>query len=320
MNCRVSVILSTHNAADTLGAAIKSVLGQSFSDFEFIIIDDASDDASGNILADAANRDKRIIIIRNESNIGLTKSLNKGINIARGEYIARIDAGDLWNTTKLEKQIVFLGQNQDYSICGTQAFYIDGQGKVLGRSSYSGANKDIKMNFFTREGIFFHPSIVFRNTGIKYRDFFRYSQDLDLYMRLFFKGKFYCLPEPLISSRFSLGDLTMNKRYFQRQYSSIIYRLFKERMLSGTDSLDTGKQYVLYETKLGLKLCSWSKVFIFKYIKNKISSRRSLAWVFWLSLAMILYPPYIKDYGSKLMRVVLYKKLKILKINDHWLD
>ena len=316
MNSRVSIILSAYNSQDKLQETIESVLAQTFSDFEFIIINDGSIGLTSKILADFAKKDKRIILIENKKNIGLTKSLNKGIDIAGGEYIARIDTRDLWDKTKLEKQVDFLDKNKDYVICGTKAFYINENEDILGVSSYSGGNKDIKMNFFTREGLFFHPSIVFRNIGIHYRDFFRYSQDLDLYMRLFFVGKFYCLPEPLISSRFSLLDITINKKYYQRQYSSIIYKLFKERIKSGKDSLDGGGIYVIKESKIGLKFSYWSRFFIFKYINARSSGGHFSSWAFWLLLAMIIYPPYIKDYGSKFARIILYKKLKIIKIDD----
>jgi len=320
MNPKVSIILSVYNSENKLQETIKSVLAQNFLDFEFIIIDDGSTDLTSKILNDFVKKDKRIILIKNEKNIGLTKSLNKGLGIARGEYIARIDTRDLWDKTKLEKQIKFLDENRDYVICGTHTFYIDENGNALGKSSYGVANKDIKANFFTREGLFFHPSIVFRNIGVYYRDFFRYSQDLDLYMRLFFKGKFYCLSEPLTFSRFSPADLTINKRYFQRQYANIIYKLFKERLKSGRDSLDDGKIYVIKESKIGLKFCYWARVFIFKYIKNRILDKSFFSWFFWLLLALIIYPPYIRDYSSRFVRIIFYKKFKILKINDHWLD
>ena len=92
-------------------AALQGKILKLNSQFNFIIIDDCSKDLSLQLINDISKNDKRIIIIKNKENIGLTKSLNKGIGISKGKYIARIDAGDLWDVTKLEKQIKFLDDN-----------------------------------------------------------------------------------------------------------------------------------------------------------------------------------------------------------------
>jgi glycosyltransferase involved in cell wall biosynthesis len=311
MNPKVSIILSVYNGAEEAGKTIESVLNQTFKDFEFIIIDDGSMDSTQDIIKEYTEKDNRVILLKNEKNVGLTKGLNKGINLAKGKYIARIDVGDLWDKTKLEQQIKFLDENKDYVICGTQAFYIDEDGKILGRSSYKNMDKDIRKNFFTREGIFFHPSIVFRNIKIYYREFFRYSQDLDLYMRLFFKGKLYCLPEPLTYSKLTPLDLTISKRYYQRQYQNIAYKLFKERIKFGKDDLDEGNPPFIKENKIGLRLCNRSMFFILKYIRCRVSGKSPIVWLFWLFLASIIYPPFIVDYWNKFKGIILYKKLKL---------
>lgn len=307
---KVSIILSCHNSEQNIEETIGSVLKQDFFDFEFIIVNDGSADLTQKILDSFQKKDKRIILIKNETNIGLTSSLNNGLAIAEGNYIARIDAGDLWDKTKLGKQVKFLNENPDYIICGTQAFYIDEQKKVLGVSSFKNEDRDIKINFFTREGIFFHPSIVFRNIGIRYRDFFRYSQDFDLYARLYFKGKFYCFQEPLTYSKLSENDMTIKKRYYQRKYYNIAHKFFIERRKYGRDDLDIGKKPDIKNTKLGLRFCELSMFFILKYIKSRVSKNRKFIWPFYLFIGCIIYPPFLSDYLIKIKNIIIYKKLK----------
>ncbi len=252
--------------------------------------------------------------MENENNTGLTKSLNKGVKLAKGDYVARIDAGDLWDKTKLEKQIGFLEKNKDYIICGTQAFYANKQGFIMGQSWFGVDDKEIRTRFFTREGTYLHPSIVFRNTRIYYREFFRYSQDLDLYCRLFFKGKFYCLPEPLMLCEINPLKLSIAKKYEQRQYQNIAYNLFKERLKYGKDALDLGKTPIIRESKIGLKLCSLAMPFYVKYMEDRISKKSSVLWLFWLGLSWIIYPPLFSDYWNKFIGIIIYKRLRLKHI------
>jgi glycosyltransferase involved in cell wall biosynthesis len=316
MNPRVSIIMSSYNDDERLEKTIESVLNQIFEDFEFIIINDGSTDSSQNILKECSLKDKRIVLMNNEENIGLTKSLNKGIEIAKGDYIARIDAGDLWDKTKLEKQIRFLDENKDYVICGAQAFYIDKNENILGQSWFAIDDKDIRQRFFTKEGTYLHPSIVFRVSplraeGIYYRDFFKYSQDLDLYCRLFFKGKMHCLIEPLISCKIDSLKISIAKKYYQRQYQKIAYRLFKQRIKHGKDDLDLGKSIKIKDSKIGLKLCHLSMPFYIKYMEARLSKKNLVLWLFWLVLSLIIYPPLIADYWERLIGIILYKKFKL---------
>lgn len=112
----ISVVLSVYNDAKYVGVAIESVLAQTFTDFELIIIDDASTDESLSIARDFA--DERIRIVENEENLGLTKSLNKGISLAQGKYIARMDSDDICLPTRFEKQVAYLDAHPDVGVCG----------------------------------------------------------------------------------------------------------------------------------------------------------------------------------------------------------
>lgn len=109
---KISIILPVYNGEKTIRNAIASILRQSLADFELIIVDDGSSDGSRRVIS--SFKDERIVVI-NQDNVGLQKTLNRGLNLARGEYIARIDADDEWvDNDKLKNQVEFLDANRDY--------------------------------------------------------------------------------------------------------------------------------------------------------------------------------------------------------------
>jgi len=312
MNPKVSILMGVYNGEKAIGETIENVLSQTFGDFEFIIVDDKSTDFTQDVIKKYSAKDSRVILTKNKTNIGLTKSLNLGIDLAQGDYIARIDAGDLWDKEKLGKQIKFLEENKEYVVCGTRTFYVNEKGKILSRSSdESIEDKDIRRDLFCRKAIFLHPSIVFRNIKIYYREFFKYSQDLDLYARLFFKGKLYCLPEPLTYKVVS-SNLTIEKKYYQRQYQNIAYKLFRERIKCGKDKLDMGKIFVIKKSKIGLRFCKLATSFLFA--KPRISKKSFILSSSCLILACLLYPPFMLDYSKRVANIFFCRKLKLNSI------
>ena len=114
--------MSVFNGEKHVNSAIKSILNQTFRDFEFIIIDDGSKDNTLKVIKEYAKIDNRIKVIRNLTNIGLTKSLNKAIKLSKGEFIARQDTDDISLPNRLEKQIEFLQKNPDCALCGSDMF------------------------------------------------------------------------------------------------------------------------------------------------------------------------------------------------------
>jgi glycosyltransferase involved in cell wall biosynthesis len=128
---QVTVLLCVWNGEPHLKAAVDSILAQTFHDFEFLIIDDASTDGTPKFLASLT--DPRVRVVRNETNLGLTRSLNRGLKLARGELIARQDADDWSTPDRLELQLPFLRANPPVVAVGAQAQLIDGNGGDLGR-------------------------------------------------------------------------------------------------------------------------------------------------------------------------------------------
>jgi glycosyltransferase involved in cell wall biosynthesis len=211
---KVSVIMSVYNGSDYLDQAIKSVLEQTFIDFEFLIVDDASTDSSLGIISTWAEKDQRIRIIRNEQNIGLTRSLNKAVGLSIGEYIARIDADDVCHPERLVKQVQYLDTHLSVGLVGSWAYKIDQLGKTLGQLKYPTDGNVIKQKLI-RYNLFIHSSIMVRRELLNilggYNSDFRYAQDYDLYFRLLNICELSNIPEFLISSRYSDGSITRSK-------------------------------------------------------------------------------------------------------------
>jgi len=171
----ISVIMSVYKPNQKyLDEAIASILNQTYKDFEFIIIND------GCLFSHVD--DPRIRVISNEKNIGLTKSLNFALDIAQGEYIARMDADDVSYPKRLEEQVKFLDENPDHILVGTWAEIIDEDGKKIREVKYPCENEVIQRELI-KYNPFFHSSIMFRK-GIYYNENFRYAQDYELYFRL----------------------------------------------------------------------------------------------------------------------------------------
>jgi len=138
----VSVVMAVYNGEPYLQYALDSILGQTFRDFELIVIDDASTDRTDEILS--GYDDPRIIIISNETNLGQTVSLNKGITIASGKYIARHDADDISHLDRFQSQVDFLNQNPRIGLLGTSYEIIDFSGQTIEIAILPTTNDELK--------------------------------------------------------------------------------------------------------------------------------------------------------------------------------
>ena len=182
---RASVVMSVYNGEPYLRAAVDSILAQTYTDYEFIIIDDASTDATAAIL-DGFD-DLRIVRSRNEENIGLTRSLNKGLVIARGEYIARMDADDISLPERLAKQVDFLDTHPEIGVLGTAVRVIDGSGNLSHIWRLPAKHALIKWRLCFSDSIA-HPTVMMRREALEqvrgYDTGFMSAQDYDLWRRL----------------------------------------------------------------------------------------------------------------------------------------
>lgn len=240
--CKVSVVMSTYNEnIEELTQSIESILNQTFKEFEFIIIlDNPQNQEHIKILNEYVNKDIRIKFFINEENIGLAKTLNKGIEIAKCKYIARMDADDISLPERLEKQYNILENNKDIDIVSTNKINIDENGAELEKSgSLPTEDKEIK-RILEKMSIIVHPSVMFRKDRIeqlgKYREF-PASQDYDLWLRACNENyKFYIIDEYLIKYRIRSNNISNKNPLKQWVIHEYIFKLYKQRMQKVKDN------------------------------------------------------------------------------------
>lgn len=198
----VTVLMSVYNGERFLKEAIDSILNQTFTDFEFLIINDGSTDRSVEIIE--SYEDPRIRLINNEKNLKLIASLNKGISLARGKYIARMDCDDVSMPDRLEKEVNFLENSLDYGLVGTYYTVIDGEGKDQYNVSYPSSNELIKL-FLSLNCPLAHGSIMGRTELFKqnlYGSEESYAvEDYELWTRMSKVTKIHNIPEYLFKYR-----------------------------------------------------------------------------------------------------------------------
>lgn len=189
---KISVIMSIYNESlDWAKQAIDSILNQTYSNFEFIIINDKPDRVENRkLLEEYSQKDSRIIVLNNEINIGLTKSLNRGLEVAKGLYIARMDADDISYCHRFQVQIDFLEKNVDCDMCISNYTVVDENLSVIMESALSNFSEN---DLFMRD-VIAHPSVMFRASLKRmryplYNEDFRNAQDYELWVTMLLNGK-----------------------------------------------------------------------------------------------------------------------------------
>lgn len=235
---KVSVVMSVYNGQRYLPDAVESILGQTLTDFEFIIVDDGSTDRTSEILH--GFRDDRIMLVENSENIGLTRSLNKGLQMARGKYIARMDADDISLPERLEKQVKFLDEHKAVGLVGSAVVYVDQDEKELGVQRV--CTENIHQALLSVEFCWWHSATAFRAECLErvgaYRGEFRYAQDYDLWLRIAERYDVASLSEPLVKLRLHPESISVARRAHQRAFVLLAVELAKQRRSTGRDNLD----------------------------------------------------------------------------------
>ncbi len=242
---KISVIMGVWNARACVGRAVESILGQTFGDFEFLIVDDGSDDGSGEELEEFARRDRRVRIIR-QANAGLTCALIAGCAEARGEWIARQDADDWSEPARFEKSLDVARRHPACTMVSSWTDYRGPSGELLDEIRRpEDPAKATDGLLHRRLGPPAHGSVMFRRDAYLsaggYRREFYFGQDSDLWLRMALRGKItyaqktlyhYTLSPSAISGRF--GDV-------QRRFGEICQLCHAERLGGGDDSRFLGE-------------------------------------------------------------------------------
>ena len=207
---KVTVLMAVYNGEGYLRETIESILVQTFQDFEFLIINDGSIDSTREIIC--SYKDSRIKLVDNEQNIGLTKSLNKGWRLAKGELIARQDADDISEPERLARQVDFLEANSEVVLVGSWYKEIDSEGNFLRECSLPCDSTSIRWEIlfyspFVHSAVMFNKNTVSEQIGF-YDEAFSYAQDYDLWWRITRNLKVANIDECLMRLRINPSSMT----------------------------------------------------------------------------------------------------------------
>jgi len=331
-NPRVSVLMPVYNGERYVRKAVESILNQTFTDFEFIIVDDGSTDHTWQILQDYAANEPRIVLVRNETNVGLARSLNRGLGLARGEYIARMDADDVSLSGRLTAQVSFLDEHAGVGVVGSAVQVIDADGSPGNVWRYPAMHALILWSLCFHAPLA-HPTVVFRRAVVErvggYDDALLASEDRDLWQRLSSVTRLANLPEVYllyrqhpnkVSCRHADMQLRNSAKAGQRLMSRILgyqvpFEICHNIRLGRFETADDAIQAVsvihsLYDTFMSKKSLSIPEKRAIR--RDAVQRLVSLAWRWlhkarmrreFLALAFRLNPVIVvKTIGSKAVR------------------
>lgn len=205
----LTVLMAVRNGERTVGEAVESILGQSFTDFEFLVVNDGSTD--GTAAALASFDDERLTVVENEGRRGLTWSLNHGLALTSSDYVARQDADDRSAPERLLRQVEFLDSHPDVALVGTWYRKIDEQGCVLASQQLPVHSTDLRWHLIFYSP-FVHSAVMLRRSALEsvgmYDESLGYAQDYDLWCRIARHFALANLDDHLVDFRVSPGSMT----------------------------------------------------------------------------------------------------------------
>lgn len=298
----VSVVMSVYNGERYLRESIESVLDQTYRNFEFIIINDGSTDSTREIAL--SYDDRRVCLIDNKKNMGLTKSLNRGLQIARGEYIARMDADDISMPDRFEKQIDFLDCHRDYAVVGTFLKVINENSKTVFTIEKPVHHAEIR-EFLNKDNCIGHGSAMIRRVCLQnvgfYDESIEKSQDYELWLRISGNYMLANIPEYLYMWRSHKENISEKHRNEQKHYVEMIKTRAK-----GTG--ETTQAFCTKKPKFSVLMANYNNA---KYIAEAIQSILEQTFKDW-ELVLVddcstdnsteVIEPYLKDERIRLLR------------------
>ena len=255
---KISVLLPVYNAEKYISEAVASILSQTYTNFELIILDDGSTDRSMSIIQ--GFNDSRIRIASNESNSGLIYTLNKGLKLAKGEYIARMDADDISLPTRFEKQVEFLDAHPEVGVLGTN---YETFGKESKKSNLFCLNNEIRVVKYFENPIC-HPSVMIRKAvieanNIAYRNDFLHMEDWGFWMDLSKHTELRNLPETLLKYRLEGQNITVKNHESLKARMFKLYQTFLPDLLSEIDENTYEKHWNFVKAKYNEEI-DWIKL------------------------------------------------------------
>ena len=341
---KISVIMPTYNTQiSILKEAVDSILNQTFCDFEFIIIDDGSTNDTYEYLKSIP--DERIKIIKNDTNIGITKSLNIGFRAAKGKYIARMDSDDIAFPDRFEKQYAFMESHPDVFVCGTQVSYFndktlpvlktDDQTKkqsafIKRKACRKKENTEIVNSkvedmesyrvrmLFTNPGPV-HPTAFFNNEKliqyqIDYNEGLEYAQDYDLWMRISPVGQICTLPEVLLYYRLHSGQISKAHREKQIECDQMTQRKLLEQLLDKVSEEDLSFHYqhssgYYNNAKISPRAVHWYKRILSANKERKIYDQKKLVLYIDCIKTRLIGQTFTQDMSKSMKGLLLFQYL-----------
>ncbi|MCT4535552.1 glycosyltransferase family A protein [Halodesulfovibrio sp.] len=258
---RVSVLLPVYNQEKYIREAIDSILAQTYSDFEFIIIDDASSDMSVKVIQQFT--DERIRFYVNTKNLGSVRTLNEGLSLCRGEYIARMDGDDIAYPERFQKQVEFLDAHPDVGVVGAavQCFSKDGTGEVM---RYETDCSALFSSFiFAETSMVAHPVVMMRRnlfaSGIKYSQRYFYAEDYKLWNDLKWHTNITNLPEVLLKYRIHPFSMSRTKPEKQALLRTEIAAAEYERLLGERIESKKSSARAIFRSLDWFQLCTLTR-------------------------------------------------------------
>lgn len=235
----LTVLMPVYNGERFLAEAVESILDQTFTDFEFLIVDDGSSDGSREIIERYAALDNRIVVLANKENIGLTRSLNRGLDAARGRYLARQDADDVSLPKRLALQVEYLDRHLSTGLVCGGIEVIDLDGRTLARKLPPESDRELKAELLIKNHVIWHTTVMARLAEIRqaggYDPAVRYAQDYDLWWRMGRCTGFGGLSEALVRWRSNPESISSRSR--EEQLAS----MFVTSLRAVRESLDPGE-------------------------------------------------------------------------------
>lgn len=232
----ITVLMPVYNSEQLVRAAINSIIKQSFDDFEFLIIDDGSTDNTVGFVE--SNSDKRIRLIKNEENRGVAWTLNHGLRLARGKYIARMDADDICHHDRLKRQFHFMENNPNVGVAGTWVRYFGDQLSVVERTP---SGPDVVKAFMLFDNPLYHPSIMIRKScleeyNLEYNPSFNRSEDFELWLRAVEHFDIDNIEKPLLKFRCHDSSVTSTaSEVMKKQACDLLKRGLEKLKISVSD-------------------------------------------------------------------------------------
>lgn len=310
LNPKVSLLMCVYNGEAHLREAVESILNQSFYDFELVILDDGSTDSSWQILSEYSAKDSRIVLIQNGVNLGLEKSLNKGLAATKGEYFARQDADDVSLSNRLQLQVDFLDNHPEVGALGTAVELINEQGNTIGKNSLP-TDRESLQSLLLFNNFMHHSTLMVRSSLMQklggYDETMRYVEDYDLWWRLSCLSGLATLPNILLKRRVDDGP-RISKLYREKQLQNSFEISWKAVCQSlGEDSFKLNKK--VYErfwwnlTRFIISKQDYQKAWSDKQGKNALIQKEDIQQLQPLWHLLATFPGAAETWGYRIQKL-----------------